>query len=92
MKSPRQSSNRRDRATRSGTAERRSRWWPGPDQKYGQVMVLSCITMLMLAFMTMLSFTLTQTVHEKIRLQSHSDSMAYSMATVEARAQSREEG
>ena len=51
-----------------------------------QVMVLSCVTMLVLALMLMLSFNLTQAVHEKIRVQQHSDAMAFSMATVEARA------
>jgi hypothetical protein len=51
----------------------------------GQVMILACVTMLVLVLMLMLSFNLTNAIHEKIRLQQHSDSMAYSMATVEAR-------
>lgn len=55
-------------------------------QSLGQVMALGVVTMLVLAFMMMLSFNLTNVVHEKIRLQSHSDAMAYSMATIEARA------
>lgn len=50
-----------------------------------QIMVLSCVTMLVLALMLTLSFNLTQAIHEKIRLQQHSDSMAFSMATIEAR-------
>ncbi len=52
----------------------------------GQVMALGAVTMLVLALMLVLSFTLTRAIHEKIRLQSHSDAMAYSMATVQARA------
>lgn len=51
----------------------------------GQVLVLGCVTLLIMALMLMLSFSLTQAIHEKIRLQQHSDAMAYSMATVEAR-------
>jgi hypothetical protein len=54
--------------------------------KRAQVMALGAVTMLIMALMLMLSLNLTQAVHEKIRLQSHSDAMAYSMATVEARA------
>jgi hypothetical protein len=55
------------------------------DMSMGQVLVLGCITMLIMALMMALSFSLTQAIHEKIRLQQHSDAMAYSMATVEAR-------
>ncbi|MBK7861624.1 MAG: hypothetical protein IPJ65_24010 [Archangiaceae bacterium] len=55
-------------------------------RRLGQVMVLACVTMLVLVLMLMLSFNLTNAIHEKIRLQQHSDAMAYSMATVEARA------
>jgi hypothetical protein len=52
----------------------------------GQVMVLGCVTLLTMALMLMLSFNLTNAIHEKIRLQSHSDAMAYSIAVVEARS------
>ncbi len=55
-------------------------------QKRGQVMALGAVTMLVLALMMMISFSLTRAVHEKIRLQSHADAMTYSMATVGARA------
>ncbi len=54
--------------------------------KRGQVLALGAVSMLVLALMLMLSFNLSQTLHEKIRLQQHSDAMAYSMATIEARA------
>lgn len=52
----------------------------------GQVMVLACVTLLVTALMLMLSFNLTNAVYEKMRVQSHSDSVAYSLATVESRA------
>lgn len=42
--------------------------------------------MLVLALMLALSFNLSRALHEKIRLQQHSDALAYSMAIVEARA------
>lgn len=52
----------------------------------GQTMVLGAVSLLVLAFMMSLSFNVGNVLNQKIRLQSHSDSMAYSMATVEARA------
>lgn len=52
----------------------------------GQVMVLGCVTLLVMALMLMVSFNVTNAVHEKIRIQAHSDAAAFSMATVEARA------
>jgi hypothetical protein len=52
----------------------------------GQVMVLGVVTLVVLAFMTMLSFNVGNAVTQKIRLQSHSDAMAYSIAVTEARA------
>ena len=52
----------------------------------GQTIVLGVLTLLMLALMMMLTFTLNQVVHEKIRIQSHSDAIAYSTAVIEARA------
>ena len=55
-------------------------------QKRGQVMVLGCVTLLILALSAMLSFSVSHAVHERIRLQSYADASAYSMAVVEARA------
>lgn len=52
----------------------------------GQVMVLGVVTMLVLAFMTMLSFNVGNAIQQKIRLQAHSDALAVSIATLEARA------
>jgi hypothetical protein len=42
--------------------------------------------MLILALMIALSFSLSHALHEKMRLQQHSDALAYSMGIVEARA------
>lgn len=55
-------------------------------RQLGQTMVLGVVTLLVLAFMTMLSFNIANAIQQKIRLQSHSDAMAYSIAVVEARA------
>ncbi len=52
----------------------------------GQVLVLACVTMLTMALMLMLSFSVGNAVHERIRLQSYADSQAYSAAVIEARA------
>ena len=52
----------------------------------GQVMALGALTLLVLALMLMLSFNVANAIHEKIRIQQHSDAMAFSMATAEARA------
>ncbi len=52
----------------------------------GQTLALAAVSMLVLALMLMLSFNLSQALHEKIRLQQHSDALAYSMAIVEARS------
>jgi len=49
-------------------------------------MVLACFTMLLMALMLMLSFNLSNAIHEKIRIQSHADAQAYSVALIEARA------
>jgi len=54
-------------------------------RKHGQVMVLGCVTMLLLALSLMMSFSVANAVHERIRLQSHADAVAFSMAVVEAR-------
>ncbi|MBL8952512.1 MAG: hypothetical protein JNK82_17160 [Myxococcaceae bacterium] len=52
----------------------------------GQVLPLACVSLLFMAVMMLISFNLTNVVHEKIRLQNYSDAQAFSMATVEARA------
>ncbi len=52
----------------------------------GQALVLGALCMLMLALTMAASFNLSQALHEKIRLQQHTDASAYSMAVVEARA------
>ncbi len=52
----------------------------------GQVMVLGCVALTVVALMLMISFNVTNAVHERIRIQSASDSQAYSLATVQARA------
>jgi hypothetical protein len=52
----------------------------------GQTIILGVLTLLTLAVMMMLTFTVNTAVHEKIRLQSHSDSVAFSVAVIEARA------
>jgi hypothetical protein len=49
-------------------------------------MVLGCISLLVTALMLMASFSLSNAIHEKIRIQSHADAQAYSLAVVEARA------
>jgi len=53
--------------------------------KRGQVMVLGCLMMLVLSLSLMMSFSVANAVHERIRIQSHADAMAFSMAVVEAR-------
>lgn len=52
----------------------------------GQALALGAVSLLVLALMLMLSFNLSQALHAKIQLQQHSDALAFSMATVEARA------
>ncbi len=52
----------------------------------GQVLVLACLSMIMVALMLMLSFNVTNAIHEKIRIQAVADSQALSTATLEARA------
>jgi hypothetical protein len=49
-------------------------------------MVLACLVLLLLAFMTLMSFGVSNSIHERIRLQSHADAVAFSTATLEARA------
>jgi Flp pilus assembly protein TadG len=52
----------------------------------GQALVLGCLTMLLLAVSVLISFNLGNAVHERIRLQAHADAVAFSLATLEARA------
>ncbi|RKH08292.1 hypothetical protein D7V97_19965 [Corallococcus sp. CA053C] len=52
----------------------------------GQSLVLACLSFLLLALMTTLSFNLSHALREKMSLQQHSDALAYSMGVVEARA------
>ena len=59
---------------------------PNQHRKRGQVMALGCLTMLLLALSLMMSFSVSNVVHERIRIQSHADAMAFSMAVIEARA------
>lgn len=49
-------------------------------------MVLACLSFLVLALMVTLSFNLSHALRQKMSLQQHSDSLAYSMAVMEARA------
>jgi hypothetical protein len=49
-------------------------------------MVLGALSFLVLALMVALSFNLSHALREKVSLQQHSDTLAYSMAVVEARA------
>lgn len=55
-------------------------------QPRGQALVLAAVSMLILALMIALSFNLSHALHEKMRLQQHSDALAYSMGIVEARS------
>jgi len=55
-------------------------------RRRGQALVLAALSMLLLALMIALSFNLSHALHEKMRLQQHSDALAYSMGVVEARA------
>ncbi|WP_241758692.1 hypothetical protein [Pyxidicoccus parkwayensis] len=49
-------------------------------------MVLSALSLLVLALMVTLSFNLSHALRQKMSLQQHSDALAYSMAVLEARA------
>ncbi|KFE68960.1 hypothetical protein [Hyalangium minutum] len=49
-------------------------------------MVLAALSLLLLALMVALSFNLSHALRGKTRLQQHSDALAYSMATLEARS------
>ncbi len=52
----------------------------------GQALVLASLSLLLLALMVALSFNLSHALRGKTRLQQHSDALAYSMATIEARS------
>lgn len=51
----------------------------------GQVLVLACLTFLLLALTLMASFSVSHSVHERIRIQAAADSQAFSIAVLEAR-------
>ncbi len=55
-------------------------------KRRGQVMVLACVTMLVIALTIMMSYNVNLAIHERMRLQQHADSMAFSLAVLEARA------
>jgi hypothetical protein len=55
-------------------------------QSRGQVMVLGAVALMVMALMLMASFSVSNAIHEKIRIQSHADAEAYSVAVFEARA------
>lgn len=49
-------------------------------------MVLSVVTMLMLALMMLIGFNVAHTVHERMRIQQAADAQAYTVAVLQARA------
>lgn len=55
-------------------------------KRRGQTMVLSVVTMLILALMMAIGFNVAHTAHEKIRIQQAADAQAYSVAVLQARA------
>lgn len=59
---------------------------PRSAQPRGQVIVLGALALLVMALMLMASFSVSNAIHEKIRIQSHADAEAYSVAVFEARA------
>ncbi len=52
----------------------------------GQVMVLGAVALLVMALMLMASFSVSNAIHEKVRIQAQADAQAYSLAVLEARA------
>ncbi len=70
------------------TAKRRSklRRVRGGRRESGQAIILGVFTMLILALMLMMSFNVSQAIHERVRIQQHADAVAYSTATLHARA------
>lgn len=55
-------------------------------KRRGQVMVLACVTMLVIALTIMMSYNVNLAIHERMRLQQHADAMAFSLAVLEARS------
>ncbi len=55
-------------------------------RKTGQVLPLACVAMLVCALMLMATFSLTNAIHERTRIQAAADAQAYSAAVIEARA------
>ncbi|MBL8910060.1 MAG: hypothetical protein JNM17_05065 [Archangium sp.] len=51
----------------------------------GQVLVMACLTFLLLALTLMASFSISHSVHERVRIQSAADQQAFSIAVIEAR-------
>lgn len=54
--------------------------------KRGQALILGVVTLLVLALVVFITFNVTVSVQQKIRVQNYADSKAFSMAVVEARA------
>lgn len=52
----------------------------------GQVIVLACVTLLVVALVMLTSFGIASAIHRRIQLQTHADALAFSVATVEARS------
>jgi hypothetical protein len=73
---------RATRVTRSQVASKAPRFVA---RGRGQVMVLGAVALLVMALMLMASFSVTNAIHERIRIQSHADAEAYSLAVLEAR-------
>lgn len=65
--------------------QRRASWLLGPTSPRGQVLVLACVSLLLIALMMVFSFGLSSAIHERIRIQSQADAQAFSVATLEAR-------
>lgn len=61
-------------------------WIPARKSQSGQVIVLSAVSLLVVALMVFLSLNVNRAVHEKIRLQNFSDAEAFAQAVNEARA------
>ena len=52
----------------------------------GQATLLGAISFIIIAFSLFATFNISQTVHERIRIQQYADTQAYSIATETARA------
>ena len=55
-------------------------------RQQGQTLVLGAVTMVLIALMMMLTLSVGNATHERIRLQAHTDAVAYSKAVEVARA------